>query len=232
VRQAAWEKILSIKQKLSNGADFAETAGLYSESPEASSGGDLGFIEKGTLNLISFEQKAFSLPPGQISEPFETPLGFHIINVVERENLRVHVRQIFIKISLPQEQIERIKNKLDSIRTACAESEDFVSAVRRYSTDAHSKSLDGRVGWFSLLNLPGLVRAAVDTLKPGDVTPVVSESNEFTIYRVDDRVKEWPLTLEDDWQFLADKAQKISEQKKLIELVSRWRRHIYISIRM
>ncbi|MBN1130725.1 MAG: peptidylprolyl isomerase [Chitinispirillaceae bacterium] len=232
VRQAAWEKILSVKQKLSNGADFAELAALYSESPEGSSGGDLGFIEKGTLNLITFEQKAFSLSPGQTSDPFETPLGFHIINVVERENLRVHVRQIFIKISLPSEQIEKIKNILDSIRASCTETADYVSAVRHYSTDSHSKSRDGRVGWFSLLDLPGPLRAAVDTLSPGYITPVVSESNEFSIYRVDDRVKERPLTLEDNWQFIAEKAQKITEQKKLIELVSRWRRQIYISIRM
>jgi peptidyl-prolyl cis-trans isomerase SurA len=232
VRQAAWEKILSVKQKLANGADFAEMAGLYSESPEGSSGGDLGFIEKGTLNLIAFEQKAFSLSPGQTSDPFETPLGFHIINVVERENLRVHVRQIFIKIALPLKQIDKIKNILDSIRTGCPETADFISAVRHYGTDSYSKSRDGRIGWFSVLDLPGPMRAAIDTLKPGDITPVVSESNEFSVYRVDDRVKERPLTLEDNWQFLAEKAQKITEQKKLIELVSRWRRQMYISTRM
>jgi peptidyl-prolyl cis-trans isomerase SurA len=232
VRQAAWEKILSVKQKLSNGADFAEMAKLYSESPEGSSGGDLGFIEKGSLNLIAFEQKAFSLSPGQTSDPFETPIGFHIINVVERENLRVHVRQIFIKISLPSQQIEKINKNFDSIRINCTETADFISAVRHSSTDGYSKSRDGRVGWFSVIELPGPLRAAVDTLKPGDITAVISESNEFSIYRVDDRVKERPLTLEDNWQFIAEKAQKITEQKKLIELVSRWRRQIYISIRM
>lgn len=232
VRQAAWEKILSIKQKLSNGADFADMAKRYSESPDASSGGDLGFIEKGALNVIAFEQKAFSLPPGQTSDPFETPLGFHIVNVLERENQRVHVRQILIKIALPSIQLDKIKNLLDSIRTNCGEAADFISAVRNRSTDLHSKARDGRIGWYSVLDLPGQLRALVDTLKPGGITPVVNEVNELTVYRIDDRVKERPLSLEDDWQFLADKAQKIMEQKKLIELVARWRHHIYISIRM
>ena len=232
VRQAAWEKILSIKQKLANGADFAELAGRYSESPDGASGGDLGFIEKGTLNLIAFEQKAFSLPPGQTSDPFETPLGFHIINVIERENQRVHVRQILIKIALPSAQIDKIKNLLDSIRSNCTEAADFVSAVRDHSTDIQSKARNGRIGWSSVLDLPGSLRAVVDTLKPGDITPVLNEVNEFAVYRVDDRVKVRPLSLEDDWPFLADKAQKIMEQKKLIELVARWRGHLYISIRM
>jgi peptidyl-prolyl cis-trans isomerase SurA len=232
VRQTAWEKILSVKQKLANGADFAEMARHYSESPEGSSGGDLGFIEKGTLNLIAFEQKAFSLSPGQTSDPFETPLGFHIINVLERENQRVHVRQIFIGISLPSLQIEKTKKLLDSIRTNSMTSADFVASVRLYSTDSHSKVRDGRFGWFSVLDLPGPLRAAVDTLNPGNITQVINNVNEFSIYRIDERVKERPVSLEDDWQFLADKAQKISEQKKLIDLVSRWRRQIYISIRM
>jgi peptidyl-prolyl cis-trans isomerase SurA len=232
VRQAAWEKVLSIKQKLANGADFTEMAQRYSESPEGSSGGDLGFIEKGTLTMIAFEQRAFSLSPGQTSDPFETPLGFHIINVVERENQRVHVRQILTRISLPSVQIEKTKNLLDSIRTNCRESADFLAVVRLYCTDSYSKVRDGRVGWFSVLDLPGPLRAAVDTLKSGDITQVINNVIEFAVYRIDDRVKERPLSLEDDWQFLADKAQKIFEQKKLIDLVSRWRRHIYISIRM
>jgi len=232
VRQAAWEKILSIKQKLLNGADFAEMAHRYSESPEGVSGGDLGFIEKGTLNLIAFEQRAFSLSSGQTSDPFETPLGFHIINVLERENQKVHVRQILIKIAPPSEQVNKITNLLDSIRTNCIKSADFIAAVRNYSTDSHSKVRDGRIGWYSVLDLPGPLRAAVDTLGPGAITPVLNDINEFAVYRINDRVKERPLSLEDDWQFLADKAQKIMEQKKLIELVSRWRHQVYISVRM
>jgi peptidyl-prolyl cis-trans isomerase SurA len=232
VRQAAWEKIISIKQKLANGADFTDMAVRYSESPDGASGGDLGFIEKGTLNLIAFEQKAFSLSPGQTSDPFETPLGFHIINVIERENQRVHARQILIKIALPLAQIDKIKNLLDSIRTNCTETADFISAVRDHSTDIQSKARNGRIGWYSVLDLPGPLRAVVDTLKPGEITPLLNEVNEFVIYRIDNRVKERPLSLEYDWPFLADKAQKIMDQKKLIDLVARWRRHVYISTRI
>lgn len=232
VRQAAWEKILSIKQQLLNGADFAEMAQRYSQSPEGATGGDLGFIEKGTLNLITFEQRAFSLSPGQTSDPFETPLGFHIVNVLARENQKVHVRQILIKIAPPPEQVKKITDLLDSIRTNCTTPADFIAAVRNYSSDSHSKTRDGRIGWCSVIDLPGPMRAAVDTLQPGAITPVINDVNDLVIYRVDDRIKERPLSLEDDWQILADKAQKIMEQKKLIDLVSRWRRQVFISIRM
>jgi len=232
VRQAAWEKILSIKQQLLNGADFAETAKKFSESPDAADGGDLGFIEKGSTNFLTFEERAFSLGVGQTSDPFETLRGFHIINVIARENQKVHVRQILIKIAPPPEQVKKITDLLDSIRTICLKSTDFITAVRKYSSDSHSKTLDGRIGWHSIIDLPEPLRIAIDTLQPGAITPVINDLNELAIYRIDDRIKERPLSLEDDWQIIADKAQKIMEQKKLIELVSRWRRQVFISIRM
>jgi peptidyl-prolyl cis-trans isomerase SurA len=232
VRQAAYEKILSVKQRLSAGADFAEMAKKYSESPEAESGGDLGFIEKGTLNLIAFEQKAFSLPVGQTSEPFETSLGFHIVNVLARENQKVHVRQIFVSVAASPEQISRTTAQLDSIRQHCSSREAFIAAVKKYSTDKLSKVRSGLLGWKSLLDVPGPVRAAIDSLPTGGVTAVISNDKELSIYRVEDRAQERRLTLEDDWQLLADKAKDIQAQKKLIELVNRWRKQVYISIRL
>jgi peptidyl-prolyl cis-trans isomerase SurA len=232
VRQAAYEKILSIKHRLSAGAEFSDMAKQFSESPDASGGGDLGFIEKGTLSLIAFEQKAFSLPVGQTSDPFETPLGFHIVNVVARENQKVHVRQIFVSVAASPEQISKTTALLDSIRLHNSSQAAFAAAVKKYSTDKLSKVRGGLLGWKSLIDLPGPVRAAVDSLQMGAISGVVKSDKELSIYRVEERVKERNLTLEDDWQLLADKAKDIQAQKKLIELVNRWRKQVYISIRI
>jgi peptidyl-prolyl cis-trans isomerase SurA len=232
VRQAAYEKILSMKQRLSAGADFNDMAKQFSESPDAASGGDLGFIEKGTLSLIAFEQKAFSLPVGQTSDPFETPLGFHIVNVVARENQKVHVRQIFVSVAASPEQISKTTALLDSIRVHNSSRAAFAAAVKKYSTDKLSKIRGGLLGWKSLLDLPGPVRAAIDSLRKDAISGVVNGDKELSIYRVEERVKERGLTLEDDWQLLADKAKDIQAQKKLIELVNRWRKQVYISIRI
>jgi peptidyl-prolyl cis-trans isomerase SurA len=232
VRQAAYEKILSIKQRLSAGAEFTDIAKQFSESPDASGGGDLGFIEKGSLSLIAFEQKAFSLPVGQTSDPFETPLGFHIINVIARENQKVHVRQIFVSVAASPGQISKTTALLDSIRMHCSSQPAFAAAVKKYSTDKLLKVSGGLLGWKSLLDLPPPVRAAIDSLPSGAVTGVISSDKELSIFRVEERVKERSLTLEDDWQLLADKAKDIQAQKKLIELVTRWRKQVYISIRI
>ncbi|MBD3322062.1 MAG: hypothetical protein GF350_13270, partial [Chitinivibrionales bacterium] len=92
IRQAAYERITSLKERLDNGEDFAELASQFSDGPNAVEGGDLGWIEKGTLSELAFEEKAFSLEPGEVSEIFETRIGFHIVKAEARKNQQVRVR--------------------------------------------------------------------------------------------------------------------------------------------
>lgn len=76
-----------VKQKLEDGGDFAELAKEYSTEPQAeTSGGDLGWFGKGQM-VPEFEEVAFSLEPGVISDPVQTSFGFHIIEVVEKREI-------------------------------------------------------------------------------------------------------------------------------------------------
>lgn len=76
-----------VKQKLDDGGDFAALAGEYSTEPGAAeSGGDLGWFGKGAM-VPEFEEAAFSLEPGTISEPVKTDFGYHIIEVVEKREI-------------------------------------------------------------------------------------------------------------------------------------------------
>lgn len=76
-----------VKQKLEDGGDFAALAGEYSTEPGAAeSGGDLGWFGKGAM-VPEFEEAAFSLEPGTISEPVKTDFGYHIIEVVEKREI-------------------------------------------------------------------------------------------------------------------------------------------------
>lgn len=75
--EAAAKKVL---KKAKEGADFAELAKQYSEGPTGEKGGDLGYFEKGQMDP-AFEEAAFSLKPGDISDPVRTRFGYHIIKV-------------------------------------------------------------------------------------------------------------------------------------------------------
>jgi peptidyl-prolyl cis-trans isomerase C len=71
-----------ILRELKKGADFAEEARKYSGDPNKTQGGDLGYFERGRM-VPEFEKAAFALKSGQMSGVVETPLGYHIIKVID-----------------------------------------------------------------------------------------------------------------------------------------------------
>ncbi len=73
----------SLKERLDNGADFAELAQQYSEDGSANSGGDLGWVSPGDT-VPEFEAAMNALAPEEISKPIRSPFGWHIIQVLER----------------------------------------------------------------------------------------------------------------------------------------------------
>ena len=69
-----------IAKRISDGADFAKLAGEFSEDPNRESGGDLGYIKRGSV-MKEVEEAAFALKPGGVSAPFWSPAGLHIVMV-------------------------------------------------------------------------------------------------------------------------------------------------------
>ena len=81
----ARRKLVELKQRLDNhAATFEELAKLYSNDLSASRGGDLGWVYPGDT-VPEFERAMNALKPGQISEPIESPFGFHLIQVLKRK---------------------------------------------------------------------------------------------------------------------------------------------------
>lgn len=82
-KQESLKKAESILIDLKGGADFAQTAQQYSTCPSSSRGGDLGSFGRGQM-VTPFEEAAFTLDPGEISDIVETQFGYHIILVYEK----------------------------------------------------------------------------------------------------------------------------------------------------
>jgi peptidyl-prolyl cis-trans isomerase C len=82
-KQKARAEIDDILKQLKAGADFAEMAKKHSKDGSAAQGGDLNFFAKGQM-VPAFDQVAFSLKPGEMSDVVTTPFGYHIIKVTER----------------------------------------------------------------------------------------------------------------------------------------------------
>jgi peptidyl-prolyl cis-trans isomerase SurA len=81
----ARDKLEKLREKILAGTDFAEVARQNSEDSSASKGGDLGWIAPGDT-VPEFERVMNSLKPGEVSQPFQTPFGWHIAQVIERRS--------------------------------------------------------------------------------------------------------------------------------------------------
>jgi len=79
----ARNRLNELKDRIENGADFAELARLHSDDASAARGGDLGWISPGDT-VPEFERAMEGLKPGQVSAPFKTAFGWHIVQVQER----------------------------------------------------------------------------------------------------------------------------------------------------
>jgi peptidyl-prolyl cis-trans isomerase SurA len=81
----ARSRLRTLKERLDNKADFSELARVHSEDASASRGGDLGWVSPGDT-VPEFERAMDALKPGEISDPVQSPFGWHIIQVLERRN--------------------------------------------------------------------------------------------------------------------------------------------------
>jgi peptidyl-prolyl cis-trans isomerase SurA len=79
----ARNRLNGLKDRIEHGADFGELARLQSDDTSAARGGDLGWVTPGDV-VPEFERAMDSLKPGQVSAPFKTPFGWHIVQVLER----------------------------------------------------------------------------------------------------------------------------------------------------
>jgi peptidyl-prolyl cis-trans isomerase SurA len=81
----ARERLMRLRERIVAGADFSELAKVHSEDPSASKGGDLGWISPGET-VPEFERTVNSLRDGEVSQPIQTPFGWHLVQVQERRS--------------------------------------------------------------------------------------------------------------------------------------------------
>ena len=129
-QQAKAEKLVS---ELRAGGDFAELAKTNSEDPgSANNGGSLGLVERGQM-VPQFEQAAFSLAEGEISDPVKSPFGYHIIQV---EKIQASQQQPFAEVKFDLEQDERqriaeetLLERVEELRDLAYEQPDNLDAA-------------------------------------------------------------------------------------------------------
>lgn len=145
-KQEAIDKLNEIKDRIENGSSFSTMAVLYSEDPgSARNGGEYKGIKRGQF-VKEFEAVAFNLALNEISEPFKSEYGYHIVQVQRKIGQELDLRHILIKPKISAENLEATKLKLDSIRQQILNNEiTFEEAAQKYSAAEESRLNGGRV---------------------------------------------------------------------------------------
>jgi peptidyl-prolyl cis-trans isomerase C len=118
-KAAAKAKAEDLLKQIKAGADFAELATANSSCPSSKQGGDLNFFGRGQM-VAPFEEAAFALKPGQISDVVETKFGFHIIKVTDHKDANVmsfeQVKDDITKMLTQTEQAESAEKYIESLK--------------------------------------------------------------------------------------------------------------------
>ena len=224
-----------ILDSLRHGADFAVMAKRYSQDETASAGGDLGgFYPRGTF-LPAFEEAAFKLKPGEISDVVETSQGFHIIKLLERRGEEIHVAQILIKPTVNAMDEAQVRDTLMMLRDSALHGADFAKLAEEHSDDPETRPFGGSLGKIPVNNLGPEQRSVIDSLNPGDISqPIqIAYSNNRTGFQIVKLIRKIPahkISLDQDYHDLEAAALQWKQSQDLERWLATARHRIYVDV--
>jgi len=228
LKKIFYDKALSLLDSIKAGADFSELAKNNSDDPgSAAQGGDLGFVKKGVF-YPEFEEAAFKLNVGELSGVVESPVGFHIIQLLEKRGESINTRHILIKIKADEnadlQTIDFLSSLRDSIQKGVGTFQEY---AKKYSEDKETAPFGGELGNFYISQLDKALLDAVGKLKQGDIgfprrLEYAPGTYGYHIVWLQSRIPQHNASLTDDYaevKKLADENKKQKEYTKWIETI-------------
>jgi len=222
----------SIRTAIKEGVDFGEMALKYSEDPGSRTrGGDLGFTRRGTL-VSEFEEVAFMLAINEISEPVKTAFGYHIIQPLEKQGDKVHVRHILITAPVTSADEQKVYDYAISLKDSIKTLEDFSNFAMRYSKDERTSESGGDLGWVNQQEfaIPELSQV-VNYLNKNECSLPVKTSYGYHLLWMEDVKEGGYPTLEENWLEI----EAMALNKKKIDwyqnFISEARKDYYIEVK-
>jgi peptidyl-prolyl cis-trans isomerase SurA len=239
MKQKYKEKAQAILDSIKAGADFATMAKKYSEDPgSASQGGDLGFVKRGVF-YPEFEAAAFALQPGEISDVIESPVGFHIIQMIEKRGESIHTRHILIKIKNDEQADLKTIEFLNDVRDSIVKGKgSFADFAKKYSEDKDTQPFGGELGTFYLNQLDKTMLDVVSNLKEGDISfPKRIDfgkggSYGYHIVYLEKRTPQHVVDLQKDYTELKKLAVEYKKQELYKNWIAELKKKIYWQVRV
>ena len=230
-KQKVIDKLKEFKKEVLEGSSFATKAVLYSQDPGSSSNGGFYKMNKRTPFVKEFKDIAFSLAQGEISEPFETDFGFHIIYIEKIKGQDVELRHILLIPNISEESLKEAKERITQIKKRIEDkSITFADAARAESDEKETKTNGGVLvnpktqdTHFELTKMDPSLYSQVSNLKEGDVSiPLIdinqSGKKKYKLVTVTNTIAEHTADYAKDYI----KIKELALKEKQINAIAKW----------
>lgn len=229
---------------IDNGASFSTKAVLYSKDPGSNSKGGLYTgIKRDSPWAKEFKDQAFSLLEGEISEPFETEFGWHILYVEKIRGQEVDVRHILMFPEVSQQSIDAAQKQIEDIKTKIETGEiTFAEAARQFSDDKETRNNGGQLvnpvnfdTKFDLTKMDPTLSGQIYNLEEGEVSAVLTDrdrtgKSSLKILTITKKYPEHKADYANDYE----RIKQLALREKQIKVINKWQnekiKDTYISI--
>nr|WP_315143639.1 peptidylprolyl isomerase [uncultured Flavobacterium sp.] len=230
-KQKVIDKLNGFKKDIQEGSSFATKAVLYSQDPGSRSNGGYYKMNRKTPFVKEFKEVAFSLAEGEISAPFETDFGFHIIYVEKIKGQEVELRHILLAPNVSEDALKDAKEKITLIKKRIEDKEiTFAEAARTMSDEKETRANGGALinpktqdTRFELTKMDPSLYSRVSNLKENEISaPYLDEEQQgkkkFKLITVTNRINEHTADYAKDYI----KIKELALKEKQIKTIGKW----------
>ena len=231
-KQKVIDKLKEFKKEVQEGgSSFATKAVLYSQDPGSRATGGYYKMNRKTQFVKEFKEVAFSLAEGEISEPFETDFGFHIIFVEKIKGQDVELRHILLIPAVTPDDLKAAKEKITLIKKRIEDKEiTFAEAAKTMSDEKETRTNGGALinprtqdTRFELTKMEPTLYSQISNLKDNEISlPLLDEDQsgkkKYKLITVTNRIEEHTADYSKDYTKLKDLALK----EKQIKAIGKW----------
>ncbi len=225
------DRLNEFKKEISEGSSFSTKAVLYSEDPGSRASGGFYKMNRKTPFVKEFKDVAFALKEGEISAPFETEFGFHIIYVEKIKGQELELRHILLAPKVTEASLKEAKEKIELIRKRIVDKEiSFADAARSMSDEKETRANGGALinpktqdTHFELTKMDPVLYSQVSNLKDNEISqPILDEEKQgkkrYKLITVTNRINEHTADYGKDYIKIKDLALK----EKQIKAIGKW----------
>ena len=226
-------KLKVLKKEIEEGASFKMKAIINSNDPGVTQNGGKYSIDKESSFIKEFKEAAFSLDVNQVSEPFKSLFGYHILQLHEIRGETRIASHILIQPDIPQEKLDETKEKVEQIKSDIQNGViTFDEAVKKYSQDKDTRNNGGLIvnpytgeSTFDLTRMDPALYARVNNLQKSEMSDVFYDEERggkkmYKVMIMKDRTNTHIADMVEDYV----KVQSLALQKKKQETIAKWSR--------